>query len=387
MKTSFPFIFCLLFSLLGQAQNDSTSTIPVQFSIFPPLSTNGIENANSTNLFSINLFAGYAGGLDGFEAGGFANVIKKNMRGIQLSGFANVVGGQAQGSMFSGFVNVVGKEFTGLQLAGFSNVVSDSVLAAQFSGFCNVNAKSGKGMQSAGFLNLSNGNYTGYQSAGFCNIINGDSKGMQIAGFANVTSGNLKGMQISGFINVARELQGLQLGFINYCDSVQGGTPFGFLSIVKHGYHKMEIYSNETFYAGAQFKTGTNLFYNIFSISTRPERDNFYWAYGYGFGTEFKLSNRSRLNLDFTAHHVSEGQKWANYLNLLNKLNLNYAYEFAPHFTLFGGPNLNVLLVNKYANQDFSNDQTIAPSFNFYDEMHQNTRVIIYPGFHAGLRF
>jgi len=422
MKYLIIFLISTLFSSNIKSQSsdrDSSKTIPFQFSVFPPLSTNGFENSNSVNHLSINLFAGYSGGLDGLELGGFANVIKKDMKGVQMAGFVNVVGERAKGSMFSGFTNVVGKDFTGLQMSGFTNIVGDSSEAAQFAGFCNINGGSSKGLQSSGFLNVNNGKFQGYQASGFSNLVNGEFKGlqlagfnntvkgsseslqiagfnnvtsgehsgMQMAGFANVTTGNVSGFQMAGFINVAKELSGVQLGFINYCDSVKSGTPLGFLSFVKHGYHKLEVYSNETFYGGIQFKTGTNVFYNILSIAARPEREVFYWSWGYGIGTELKLSNRSRINLDLTAHHINEGESWTNYLNLLNKFNLSYAYEFAKHFTVYGGPTFNVLLVNKNTDLDYSNDNTIAPTWVFYDEMHQNTRVILYPGFQLGLRF
>jgi hypothetical protein len=422
MKYLISILFSIHFFGNTIAQNvasDSSNIIPFQFSFFPPLSTNGYLNQNSVNNISINLIAGYSGGLEGFEAGGFANVIKNDMNGIQMAGFANVVASRAKGSMFSGFTNIVGKDFKGLQMAGFTNVVNDSLEGAQFAGFCNINGNKGKGLQSAGFLNVNNGSFQGYQASGFSNTVNGefkglqlagfnntvkgnsesmqiagfsnvnsgDFKGMQWAGFANINSGNVSGFQLSSFINVAKELNGVQLGFINYCDSVKSGTPFGFLSIVKHGYHKFEVYSNETFYGGFQFKTGTNTFYNILSIAARPEREIFYWSWGYGIGTEMKLSNRSRLNLDLTAHHINEGSSWTNHVNLLNKFNLNYGYEFAKHLTLYGGPTFNVLVVNKNTNTDFSNDQTIAPTWSFYDEMHQNTRIIMFTGFQVGLRF
>jgi hypothetical protein len=402
-----------------EAENDSLKLIPFQLSFIPPVSSNGMENVKCNNQFSINVFAGYAGGLQGVEMGGFANILKNDMKGVQMSGFANVVGGTAKGTMMSGFTNVVGKDFKGLQMAGFVNIIKDSSEAGQFAGFANVGGGSFRGIQGAGFANVNHGDVYGVQSSGFANVSDGslqgvqltgfnntvknavdgiqvagfsnitasDVKGAQFAGFANISGGDVSGFQLSGFINVAKKLRGAQIGFINYCDSVSSGTPFGFLSIVKHGYHAFELYSNETFYGGMQLKTGTNIFYNILSVAARPTPQEFYWSWGYGVGTQINLGEKSRLNLDLTANHINEGVAWTDHLNLLNKFNLTYSYQIAKHFTIYGGPSFNGLLVNKNTNTDFSSDAIIYSGWKVYDKMHQGTRIVLYPGWQIGMRF
>jgi len=61
-----------------------------QFTFITPLGTNGIESENVTNNLSINLLAGYNGGLRGTEFGGFANILKGDMDGAQFAGFSNI---------------------------------------------------------------------------------------------------------------------------------------------------------------------------------------------------------------------------------------------------------------------------------------------------------
>jgi len=404
--------------LSAQASADSCfKTLPFQLSFFPPLSTNGMENVNSTNLFSVNIIAGYAGGLNGIEMGGFANVLKKDMRGVQMAGFTNVTGGKMQGIQMAGFCNINHKEVKGVQMAGFTNIVSDSVEGSQFAGFANITSGTFTGWQSAGFINLSNGNFKGMQDAGFANIaqdsatgaqlsgfINVTGKklqGVQVAGFANVTGGNIDGSQIagfintagdvtgtqvSGFINVAKKLRGAQIGFINYADTLESGTPFGFLSIVrKGGYRAFELTSNETFQAGMQFKTGSPLFYNIFLVGARPA-NTFYWGWGYGFGTNIKNTGALRINLDLVAIHVNENDIWTNHMNLLNKAHLGFSWQIAKRFAVTAGPTFNVNVINKNNQENIGDDSTIAP-WTVFDKMYTATRVQMWPGFHAAVRF
>ena len=80
------------FSLQGfSKQNESTEMEKRMFhlSFITPLGTNGIESWNTINHFSLNLFAGFSGGLEGIEIAGFANGLKEDMKGIQIAGFCN----------------------------------------------------------------------------------------------------------------------------------------------------------------------------------------------------------------------------------------------------------------------------------------------------------
>lgn len=411
-------LYILLFPFIFNAQTDTTGSV-IQVSLLPPLSSNGVNNAGSVNRLSINIIAGYAGGVKGAEFGGFANILKYNMEGLQLSGFTNVVGHSVNGIQAAGFVNVNGTNVQGIQLSGFANVNGDSLKGMQLAGFVNVNGVSMNGLQGAGFVNWNGGNSVGYQSAGFCNVVNGslhgaqfagfnntvkgnikalqlsgfsnvvagDMHGLQGAGFANVVAGDIQGMQMSGFINVGKRLSGVQLGFINYCDSVKTGSPFGFLSIVKHGYHKPEIFTNESFQGGIQYKTGTNVFYNIFSFAVHHTASRTYYAWGYGVGTKLKLLNRSAINLDLSSHHINSGNTWTTHLNMLNKLSVTYSYGIFRNLTLFAGPSFNVFVSKNQGQSDFQSAPSIIPSLRFYDEILDDTRLILYPGFQAGLRF
>ena len=86
-------------------------SVPVQVTFIYPLGTNGARSPYKTNRFSFNLLAGYNGSVNGFEVGGFANILKKDIKGFQIAGFSNIVGGKT----------------TGFQGAGFANITKDSV--------------------------------------------------------------------------------------------------------------------------------------------------------------------------------------------------------------------------------------------------------------------
>jgi len=404
MKTTLLSLGLLLLNLFifGQAKPDSSFTFPVQVSFLPPLSTNGMANANQINNLSFNILAGYAGGLNGIELGGFANILKGQMQGIQLAGFANVVGGETQGIQMAGFCNVNQKAVKGLQMAGFTNVVSDSVEALQLAGFANVVSGTTEGWQSAGFLNITTGDVKGFQIAGFMNLAGKNLQGGQIAGFynqttdsvdggqiagfMNMTNGLIQGAQVSGFLNVARRLKGTQIGFINICDTLESGTPFGFLSIIrKGGYMALEVSADETFFANASWKTGGKALYNIFTISARPGNTN-YWGWGYGFGSHLKSTGKFRINLDLTATHVNDNTLWTNHLNLLSRAKLGFTWQAAKHFAISAGPTFNVLTRNSNVSEPNNFVAPIAP-YNVYKKNHNGTQVIIWPGAHLSIRF
>ena len=170
----------------------------VHISLITPLGTNGLESWNTVNHLSLNLFAGYSGGLDGLEVAGFANALKGDMRGIQVAGFCNNTFGDADG----------------------------------------------------------------FEIAGFWNYNHRNVKGMQIAGFANLTRGTMEGIQVSGFINYAKVVKGLQIGYINIADTIESGMPIGFISFVKDGYRVVQIGGNETFMGEISYKSGIERFYN-----------------------------------------------------------------------------------------------------------------------------
>ncbi len=319
-------MMCVLMGLFNvtvkASETDSTKMkqMPFQITFVTPLGTNGMASWNTDNRFSINLFSGFNGGLHGVEFSGFAGIIKSDMQGAQFSGFANVNLGKSHGAMF----------------------------------------------------------------AGFANVTNGDSKGGQVAGFANVATADVHGAQIAGFINVAKKVKGVQIGVINYADSISDGVAIGLISIVKHGYRAFEIGANESMYTNLRFKTGTRAFYSILGVGASLHDEKVYWGWEAGFGTLIKTSEKTALSIEATSMHVNEDEWFTDRLNLLNKIRTSFAWQFHEKFSLYAGASWNVL-VSKNSDKGQVFETPFVP-WTVYDEVHKNTRVQMYPGFQLGIR-
>ncbi len=169
-------------------------------SLVPGISSNGVEAQDYTAKYSLNLLAGYNGGLDGFEIGP-VNVNKHYARGAQI-GVVNVSGGEMTGLFLGGLVNVAREDMTGLHFSGLGNLAGGEMTGIQFSGLFNVANEDMSGIQITGIINTSNGEMNGIQLGGIANVSRYDMQGIQLSGIANVSSGNLQGVQLAGIANV-----------------------------------------------------------------------------------------------------------------------------------------------------------------------------------------
>lgn len=384
-------IFCctLFLPIFAQAQDSNQVELkqrPAQLSFLPPLSTNGLESHQVVNNLSINLIAGYQGGLEGLEMGGFANILRHDMKGLQLAGFGNNVFGQTLGTQISGFYNYSHGTCVGAQLAGFANVVTDSAWAFQAAGFSNVVTGDFKGAQLSGFTNTTVGKMKGTQLAGFANIAVDSMVGTQVAGFANIAAGDVKGMQASGFINVARKVNGLQLGIININDTVDQGVAIGLLNISRRGVWDLELESSLSFHGLVQLKTGSERLYSIFSAGASQRANSLMWAYGYGLGTQFPISQKLDMNIDLTSHRIVEPNAPAWSINQLNRLKVNVAYPLNTYMKVYAGPSFNVLHSTITNNEGELTGGEFAP-YTLYEQNLRFTNIKMYPGFNLGIRF
>ena len=246
MKNKILFAFMLFFALanvLAQEEKGSDYEVrPFQVTFITPLGTNGTESSKIVNNFSVNILAGYNGGVDGFELGSFLNLTEDYVEGFQVAGFGNIVGGSTEAIQLAGFMNLSGGPVEGFQTSGFINIAGGDAEAVQIAGFANISAalegvqvsgfgnKAGEtvGAQIAGFGNVSEDN-EGIQIAGFMNLAN-EMEGIQLAGFLNATD-EFDGIQTAGFLNAADEFEGIQLaGFLNATDEFDGIQTAGFLN-------------------------------------------------------------------------------------------------------------------------------------------------------------
>lgn len=374
-------------------------TRPFQLSLVPMIGTEGRYTQDYIYNFSLNIFGGLTGGVDGLELGGFLNMNRYSMTGIQGSGFGNVVNGNTRGVQMAGFFNVNNSFSEGLQAAGFVNVVNGGARLMQASGFVNVINGNSRLLQGAGFGNIVNGNMDGIQAAGFANINSGNTSGIQVAGFGNVAGGKVagiqaagfgniapevEGIQMAGFLNVAGTVKGIQLGFINVADSIDG-IPVGFLSIVRDGYRKLEISAGDAMNLNFGFKIGVRRFYNIFSIGTQFTGPESTFAYGYGIGSEFYRPDNRYLNIEILSHRFAEERWWSHdRVNMLNQLRVSFSRDMNERWQIFGGP-----VLNFHVSWDRENDRgalDIAP-YDLFSFSGQHTDTKVWFGINAGFRF
>lgn len=431
MKKIILSILALAFIVTLNAQEivdnaDSTRSKPFQFSFIYPVGTYGVDSYKYSYDFSLNILSGVTGGVNMCELGAFANLTKGNVDGVQAAGFVNAVHGSVLGCQLAGFVNATKGSVLGLQGAGYVNVALDSVYGVQGSGFVNVakgkvlggqgsgfvnvttekltgiqgscfgnvavgdvigvqgtgfaNAAVGDvtGVQGAGFANVATGDVQGVQGAGFLNVSCGSTMGVQGAGFANVSVDTVTGFQAAGFANYGKVVNGTQIGFLNICDTITG-IPIGFLSLVRKGYHAVEIEADNYYYANLNVKLGVRRFYNIFSASYRPDSDDIKWGFGYGVGTLFHLGQKLDLNIDAMANHNHVGTDMIDKINMTTQLKLNLGYKITDNITVYGGG------AYKLTIQDLEEESIFENPINSWSD--DDVKLEDGFGFNAGLRF
>ena len=343
---------CLLFLLLininaQEDANDNNIVRPFQVTFITPLGTNGTGAPQIINKLSFNILAGYNGGVDGFELGGFLNLADDFVKGVQISGFGNIVGGNAEAAQIAGFMNIDGGEVVGVQVAGFGNLAEES-----------------EGIQVAGFMNIA-----------------GDIKGIQVAGFLN-TAGDIEGIQTGGFLNVASKVKGLQIaGFINICDTIDGIAVAPISIVKKGGYRRFEFWGNETFFMNTSFKIGVKHFYTVYTLGFRPVADDFNTGIGFGIGTNIELSPRKSVDLEAHTYIVNRYFRENWYYNNLNQLRISFNYQISEHFSIFAGPAFSILV----ADLDTDADE-IAPPWAFRIADRRDS-IRGWFGFNIGMRF
>lgn len=376
----------------------------IQISILPFVGTNGWNSGRTINDYSINFFGGYSRGTRQIELGffvnadrndvswlqiaGIGNLVGRNVYGIQGAGVFNITGGEVKAAQLSGITNINFGEARGVQAAGIVNLnlkSADGVLAA---GVANIVLKSSKGVQVAGLTNIQLDGYHGTQVAGVVNVNKLYIKGSQLAGIANVATDYVGGSQISGLFNYARNVKGFQFGLVNVADSLSG-VPIGLISVVKKGYHKLEISADEIFYTNLAFRTGVRKFYNILHVGFKPSSlllAETVWSFGYGVGTARKVTPWLDLNLDLSADHVNK-DGFTNSLSLRNKAYVGFDARLARQFSIAIGVTLNGYVTSKSFTQYPQLFTDFHPSIFSDKNLGDNNNLKMWWGARVGLRF
>ena len=403
-----------------------------QVSILPNVGTNLKMSGLVENTVSLNIFAGYALGINGIEVGGLVNIDRKNVKGLQIGGLGNVVGGTTKGIQVGGLFNNNRKNMVGAQVAGISNIIMDTIRGAQLAGISNIlrgsmygwqvagisnfTTESVDGVQMAGISNIAlkdvnvlqvgglfnlGQNVEGFQVSGLINTARGSIGGFQIAGLANyagsvrmgqisglgnIAARNVDGFQLGAIFNYAKYVKGGQIGLFNVADSV-GGTPIGLISFVRKGYRKIEITAEEVLYGNLTYKMGVRKFYNIFTVGIQQGGENPIWGVGYGFGGQIG-QKKLILNLDLKGTQIFEDVENQAF-NVSFRFTPQLGYHFSRKFAFFIGPALN-LHVSDLKDPETNEFLTrIAPKdwILWEDVPGTNTLFQLWVGGTAGFRF
>jgi hypothetical protein len=222
-----------------------------------------------------------------------------------------------------------------------------------------------------GFVNLAYGSHNSTH-IGFINWNQNDFTGAQVS-FVNTVVKHTDGTQI-GFVNNTRVLKGLQLGFVNYTDTIEKGIQLGFLSIVKKGgYRAFEISVTEMYPVNLSFKIGVKKLYSSFTASYNPDWGNTFAA-GIGLGSIMPLNKSLYFNPELSSQSaiIKNDQQ-------IFCLTTSLGYYIKPKIQFTIGPSV----VWNYA--QYPEDLT-KPFFSIYkNEINENNNLII--GLRAALRY
>ncbi len=300
MKKYIVLLIVTLAALQAQAQEEEVR--PAHIGLIYPISSNGVNAAQYSNLFSLHLLSG----------------VSKNELSLAIAGLSNIIRENATGVQIAGLYNHTGRSVSGVQIAGLGNFTKRKVEGAQISGFINITDS--VNTQVAGFLNLA-----------------GPVEGVQIGGFMNKAAD--VNAQVGGFLNIARKVKGVQVsGFINVADS--SDYPIGVINLVKNGDRALGLGYDESGIGLLTFRSGGRILYSLlgvgYNFSHAVSRD--YYALEAGLGAHLLRSRYFRLNAEITSQIQGDFREdpYAKHaLRLLPTLRIGNRLE------IFGGPSLN----------------------------------------------
>jgi len=235
-----------------------------------------------------------------------------------------------------------------MQVAGINNTVLDSTEGFQAAGINNHVKGKFTGFQVSGVYNHVTDSVKGVQLAGVGNFAKKKVGGVQLAGVMNFSNKETNGVQIAGVVNYSKKLKGLQIGLINVADTSEGYS-IGLINVILKGYHKLSFSSNEVANVNGAFKTGNSKLYSILQAGVHLSDSSRLYAFGYGLGNELNLNKSKTLSInpELSCQYLYLGS-W-DYMNLLNRFNLNLNVKLGKNVSLFAGPSFSVYISDQKA--------------------------------------
>ncbi len=241
-----------------------------------------------------------------------------------------------------------------------------------------------KGLQIAALGNLAEKEVYGSQIGGLANINLGRTHGFQAASLYNYSL-SFNGVQASVGLNQCHAFNGLQIGLINLSDSAYG-MPIGLFSYAKDGYHKKEIGLDERAILSYSYRTGKELFYNIFQVGFTKHSSRSIGLIGLGFGTQSPFEGKMKLGFDCTfSQLIPFGSKLSS-LNWFGKVLVSFIYPFNNKLEVFAGPAISVTALNR-SDPAYNTHFRTFPLSSFYSSIDGEYTIKSWIGARLGVRF
>ncbi len=338
---------------LATARGVGMVHVPVDISVFPPLSLNG--QRSTLNSFQLGLLGARTTSLRGFSLAP-ASWIDEGAVGAQVGGIWASAGGPMDGVQVSGIVAAAGS-LRGVQVGGIWGSAAGEMGGVQITGIAS-SAGSFRGVQLSS-VDVVGGDLVGLQLGLLASWAGGRAQGVQVSGLVNVVGG-LEGAQL-GLVNVARELRGAQLGLVNVSEGpvVRGwqvglvnvsrqvdGIPLGLVNVVRDGWHRVLLVLDEDGTPTLGWAGGNGFFHTTLEASFRRNaEDGRGWA-AFGPGVHFRR-DRLGIDVDLLARHAIDDSDRGPYVVLT--LRPLATYQISPRVALVAGPTVNVLLARDAA--------------------------------------
>ncbi len=241
-------------------------------------------------------------------------------------------------------------------------------------------------------------------------IVGEDLHGVQASFGLALTRGEAQGVQLGMAFNRARSLVGAQLGLVNHVDRLHKGAQIGLfsvaddangvqvglvtyarrakaavglLTITKEGSVHPEISTSDIAAFNLGLRLPARLTYSLINIGVHPFGGGASWQFGLGLGGHIELARGAFLDIDVMSSAIAQGMRVRRAFGGLVQLRLLFGYRFFDRLSAFAGPTFS-MFANDARQTEFS-----RPGYDYvvYDTTRAGTRLRLWPGFAAGLRF
>ncbi|MCH7408934.1 carboxypeptidase-like regulatory domain-containing protein [Belliella sp. DSM 111904] len=317
---------------------------PIQMSLTPGLSSQGMSSSQMINHFSLNLLGGYTAGVEGAEVAGLFNINQRDVMGFQTAGIFNAAGGSVQGFQSSGISNMVYKDVKGFQVGGIYNRVKQNVDGFQVAGLIN-HTDSLAQAQVAGLYNLT-GKSEVLQISGLGNVSKSDANGIQLSGLYNQTYGRSR-HQVSGLINRTKVAKGIQFsGVLNIADS--SDYSIGIVNLIKNGKKRLSLSTDEFSHLQLTFRSGGRKTYGVVGMAYAPWFTETKFAPELGYGIHLIDKKIYTMDLEWVNKLVTD---FAGNYDHISSFRWLHGILIHDHLSILVGPSMNFSIVDHAPNK------------------------------------